>query len=68
MNDINELRTMTLDELQAALLTLRKEQFNLRVVKASNSLDKPHLIRVMRKTVARIKTIMTEKAGEAHVN
>ncbi|MCA0402575.1 MAG: 50S ribosomal protein L29 [Proteobacteria bacterium] len=66
MKDIKELRNMTADELQTELLSIRREQFNLRLKKASGSLDKTHLITMARKTVARIKTIMSEKAGENH--
>jgi large subunit ribosomal protein L29 len=64
MKKIDELRNMTVDELQNELLTLRKEQFNLRMKKASGSLDKTHLITMVRKSVAKVKTILTEKAGK----
>lgn len=64
MKTLNELRSMTLDELQTELLAHRKEQFNLRLKKASGSLDKTHLITMVRRSVARIKTILTEKAGK----
>lgn len=63
MKKLDELRKLTLDELQTELLALRKEQFNLRMKKASGSLDKTHLITMVRRSVARIKTILTEKAG-----
>lgn len=63
MKDTTELRNLSVDELQNELLDLRKEQFNLRLKRASGSLDKNHLIRAVRKSIARIKTIMTEKAG-----
>lgn len=64
MKKINELRNMTAEELQDELLNLRKEQFNLRMKKASGSLDKTHLITLVRKSVARVKTMLTEKAGK----
>jgi len=63
MKEISELRTMSVDELQNELLILRKTQFNHRLKKASGSLDKPHLVKQVRRTVARVKTIMTEKGG-----
>lgn len=63
MKPIQELRNLTVDELQTELLSLRKEQFNLRMKKASGSLDKTHLITMVRKSVARVKTMLTEKAG-----
>jgi large subunit ribosomal protein L29 len=64
MKKINELRNLTADELQDELLSLRKEQFNLRMRKANGSLDKTHLITMVRKSVARVKTMLTEKAGK----
>ncbi|CAM3053175.1 50S ribosomal protein L29 [Legionella worsleiensis] len=64
MKKIDELRNLTVEELQTELLSLRKEQFNLRMRKASGSLDKTHLITLVRKSVARVKTMLTEKAGK----
>ena len=64
MKKMNELRNLTTEELQNELLSLRKEQFNLRMKKASGSLDKTHLITMVRKSVARVKTLLTEKAGK----
>lgn len=63
MKFINELRQLTVEELQSKLLLLRREQFNLRMKRASGSLDKTHLITQVRKSVAKVKTILTEKAG-----
>lgn len=62
MKNTNELKNLTLDELQTELLSLRKEQFTLRMKKASGALDKTHFVRVVRKAIAKVKTIMTEKA------
>ena len=42
MKDTKELNNMTIDELQTELLSLRKDQFTLRMKKASGSLDKTH--------------------------
>ncbi len=64
MKKLNELRDLSCDELRNELLSLRKEQFNLRMKKASGSLEKPHLITMVRKSVARVKTLLTEKAGK----
>jgi large subunit ribosomal protein L29 len=63
MKKIDELRSLTIDDLQAKLIQLRKEQFSLRMKRASGSLDKTHLITMVRKSVARVKTMLTEKAG-----
>lgn len=67
MKDNKELRSMTTDELQTELLSLRKEQFLLRMKKASGALDKTHIVKGVRRAIARVKTIMTEKAGISHV-
>ncbi|HGU7209710.1 TPA: 50S ribosomal protein L29 [Legionella pneumophila] len=64
MKKIDELRNMSVEELQNELLSLRKDQFNLRMKKASGSLDKTHLITMVRKSVAKVKTILTDKAGK----
>jgi len=63
MKEKNQFKEMNVNELQAELLVLRKEQFNLRMKKANGALDKTHLVTQVRKEIARIKTIMTEKGG-----
>lgn len=63
MKEKNQFKEMNVNELQAELLVLRKEQFNLRMKKANGALDKTHLVTQVRKAIARIKTIMTEKGG-----
>lgn len=67
MKDTSELKKMTIDELQTELLSLRKDQFSLRMKKANGALDKTHIISSVRKAIARVKTIMTEKVGTTHV-
>ncbi|WP_428409452.1 50S ribosomal protein L29 [Hyphococcus sp.] len=57
-----EARDMTPDELKDRLLQLKKEQFNLRFQKASGQLEKTARINEVRKDIARIKTILGEKA------
>lgn len=63
MKNTNELKKLTLEELKSELLTLRKEQFTLRMKKASGALDKTHVVTMVRRAIAKVKTIMTEKAG-----
>lgn len=63
MKNISELRSMSLNDLQSELLELRKQQFSLRMKRSSGALDKPHSITIVRKAVARVKTLITEKAG-----
>ena len=63
MKNINELRELDYTGLNEELLNLRKEQFNLRLTKASGSLEKTHKMNEVRRNIAQVKTIMTEKAG-----
>lgn len=63
MKTLSELRSLDADQLNAEILTLRKEQLNHRMRQAAGSLDKPHVMRLVRRSIARIKTIITEKAG-----
>ena len=63
MKTVSELRQLNENELQDELLKLRKEQFNFRLTKASGSLEKTHKMNEVRRKIAQVKTIMTEKAG-----
>lgn len=57
-----ELRKKTVEELEAALLELRREQFDLRMQAGMGQLSKPDQVRKLRRNVARIKTVLNEKA------
>jgi large subunit ribosomal protein L29 len=57
----SDLREKTPEQLQEELLKLRKEQFALRMQKASGQLGQPHLLGETRRDIARIKTILSEK-------
>lgn len=61
-----ELREKTIDELNNELISLKKESFNLRMQLASQQLQQTHTIRVVRRNIARINTVITEKMGESH--
>ena len=62
----SEFRDKSAEELETALSDLRKEQFNLRMQKGTGQLSRPSEVNRVRKTIARIKTVMNEKrAGEA---
>ena len=52
------------DDLQEELLRLRKEQFALRMQFASGQLGQVHLMKEVRRDIARVKTIINQKAGE----
>jgi large subunit ribosomal protein L29 len=57
-----DVRTKTSDELKTELLGLKKEQFNLRFQKASGQLENTARVRVVRRDIARIRTILNERA------
>lgn len=67
MKNIDELKKLSVDELNQELITLRKEQFKLRMKKANGSLDKTHVVTLVRRTIARIKTLLTQKVGANNV-
>ncbi|QFT91897.1 50S ribosomal protein L29 [Roseovarius sp. THAF9] len=60
-----ELRDKTPDQLREELSNLKKEQFNLRFQAATGSLENPARIRTVRRDVARVKTVLNEKAASA---
>jgi large subunit ribosomal protein L29 len=53
------------DQLQTQLSELKREQFNLRFQSATNQLEKPSRVREVRRTIARIKTLQTDRAVKA---
>lgn len=58
---IKEIREMSSEALAAEIVSLKEELFNLRFEKATGSIDNPMRIREIRKTIARIKTVLTER-------
>jgi large subunit ribosomal protein L29 len=58
---VNDLKEMTMDELDQQLQDIKKEQFNLKVQQVSGQLENPARIKDLRRTVARIKTIQNHK-------
>ncbi|OED47212.1 50S ribosomal protein L29 [Rhodobacteraceae bacterium (ex Bugula neritina AB1)] len=58
----SDLRGKTPDELREQLETLKKEAFNLRFQGATNQLENTARVRQVRRDVARVKTILNEKA------
>jgi large subunit ribosomal protein L29 len=59
------LRQKSVTELQEEIVSLRKEQFNLRMQRGTGQLSRPHLMREVRKNVARAKTALREKQGKS---
>jgi large subunit ribosomal protein L29 len=56
------LTVKTDDQLQTQLSELKREAFNLRFQSATNQLEKPSRVKQVRRTIARIKTIQTQRA------
>lgn len=63
--DANELRGKTPDELRTELVNLKKEAFNLRFQAATSQLENTARVRVVRRSVARVNTILNQKAAAA---
>ncbi|MBC8868374.1 MAG: 50S ribosomal protein L29 [Planctomycetes bacterium] len=61
---LNELKEMTVEELNQQLVEIKKEQFNLQLQQVSGQLENPARIKELRRSVARIKTIQTLKKVE----
>lgn len=62
---LEDLRTKSVAELNAQLVDEKKELFNLRFQNATNQLDNTGRIKEVKKNIARIRTIITQKTTEA---
>ena len=58
----NELRAKNSDELHKEILELSREAFNLRMQKGTGQLSRPSRMRAVRRDIARIKTVLNERA------
>ncbi|RVU03666.1 50S ribosomal protein L29 [Novosphingobium umbonatum] len=65
MSKIADLRTKSDDQLVADLAELKREAFNLRFQAATNQLERPARIKEVRRDIARIKTLQTERSVAA---
>lgn len=59
-----ELRSKSVDELKSELIELRKEQFNLRMQRGAGQLANTSQFKTVKTNIARVKTILNEKANE----
>ena len=59
-----EMKSMTVEELNAKLKELKTELFNLRFLHAINQLDNPHKINEVKHEIARVMTVLREKSAE----
>ncbi len=62
VNKAADVRAKSPDELEAALIDLRREQFNLRFQRATGQNESVGRVRVVRREIARVKTIIAERA------
>lgn len=62
---MSDIRDLTEDQLGDKLLELRKEQFNLRFQQASGQLENTARMREVRRTIAKVKTAMSQLKGDA---
>jgi len=65
MAKIEDIRAKSDDQLSADLAELKREQFNLRFQGATNQLERPARIKEVRRDIARIKTLQTERSQSA---
>lgn len=64
----SELLTKTPDQLRDSLVALKKEAFNLRFQQATGQLENTARMRTVRRDVARIMTVLNQKAAEAAIS
>jgi len=62
---LGDLKVATDDQLSTQLSELKREQFNLRFQAATNQLEKPSRVKEVRRTIAQIKTLQTERSRSA---
>jgi large subunit ribosomal protein L29 len=60
---ISELRDLSNEELQAKAADIKKELFNLRVQQAMGQIENPMRLRILRRDIAKAKTVLKEKYG-----
>jgi large subunit ribosomal protein L29 len=66
--NVKEIRDMSNEELVKEVASLSEELYNLRFQQATGSLENPARMKDIRKTIARIKTVQTERANAAEKN
>ena len=66
--NVKEIRDMSNEELVKEIDSLSEELYNLRFQQATGALENPARIKDIRKTIARIKTVQTERANAAAQN
>jgi large subunit ribosomal protein L29 len=64
---LSDLKIMSVDQLEQELLSLKKEQFNLRFQRATGQLENTARVRAVRRDIARVKTIAAQRQQKAEV-
>ena len=59
----SEIRKMSTEEINAKIVELKSELFDLRMKQATASMEKPHRMNAARKDIARMKTVLSERKG-----
>ena len=62
MTKASSLRAMSVDELEKELIDLSREAFNLRMQKGTGQLSRPSQMKVVRRNIARVKTMLRERS------
>lgn len=62
---ISEIQELTIKELEARKRELRHESFNLRIQQQAGQLEKPHMLRTLRRDAARVETVISRKKAAA---
>ncbi len=60
----SDMREKSVEDLNKSLLSLREEQFKMRMQKATGQLTQTHLLKQNQRDIARVKTVLIQKAGE----
>ncbi len=61
--DIKEIRKLSVEDMNKKISECKEELFSLRFAASTGSLEKPHRVKELRHTVARIKTVLKEREG-----
>ena len=64
----SEIRNLSVEDINKKIVENKQELFELRMKQATGNLEKPHKINALRKEVARLKTVLTEKENDGSEN
>ena len=64
----SEIRNLSVEDINKKIVENKQELFELRMKQATGNLEKPHKINALRKEVARLKTVLTEKMNDGREN